>query len=91
MDFEQGSDSDADFNANELLNFTNYQQKRHDNKDQGSSTVNENQQLAAFLKSKKLSIQDVFDEQKKAELNEEGESDEDGDGWGDEDWGSNPI
>lgn len=75
LDFEQGSDSgDGNFNANELLNLTDYQNKRKkqnetkDPKKPGPTNLN---------------IKDVFDPKKLDALNKEDEDD-----WGmSDDWG----
>lgn len=79
LDFEQGSDDEdgsKDFNANELLNLTDYQNKRQ---------AKETKKLQP---PKAISIKDVFDDKKRENLNRMAEEEEDDDGWGDSgDWG----
>lgn len=79
LDFEQGSDEsgDGNFNANELLNLTDYQNKRGKNipeKTLGSSGPQKN-----------LQIKSVFDTKKNDPINEEDDDDwgMSGDDWGD--------
>lgn len=69
--FEQGSDSGEgdDFNANELLNFQDYQNKRKQSPFGQKKTTAE-----------PLSIKDVFDDKKRQQMNES-ESEEEDD-WG---------
>jgi hypothetical protein len=56
LDFEQGSDSDEDFDANELLDLKDYKPKREET---GS----------VFDKKPDLTIKDVFDESKRNRFN----------------------
>lgn len=78
LDFEQGSDSgDGNFNANELLNLTDYQNKRKKEieKKEGSKPAAAN-----------LNVKDVLNPQKLDEMNK------DEDDWGmSDDWGDKPL
>ena len=83
LEFEAGSDSeDKDFNANELLNFSDYQKKRQlGNKDENESV---------FEQKKNLSIKDVFDDSKRQKINAVADLKDKSDDWGEEDWGGAP-
>jgi len=75
LDFEQGSDEsgDGNFDANELLNLADYQNKRKKGAEKKDPAPAQN-----------LSIKDVFNKNKLEELNNEDDEDD----WGmSDDWG----
>jgi len=73
LDFQEGSDSgDGNFDANALMNFTDYSNKR-----KGTDS--------GFNKPTGLSIKDVFDNKKKDDFN--AGNDEDDWGMSNDDWG----
>lgn len=78
LDFEQGSDSgDGNFNANELLNLTDYQNKRK----KEIEKKEESKPAAA-----NLNVKDVLNPKKLDEMNK------DEDDWGmSDDWGDKPL
>lgn len=72
-------DDDGDFDANELLNLTDYQNKRRQNQSVHSSSTSQQQQKAITKVGKDGAIEisnDYYDE-----------DEDDDDGWG-EDWGN---
>ena len=88
LDFEQGSDDsggDGNFNANELLNLTDYQNKRKARENDKKQQPNQFSAIGETT-SKNINVKDILDPKKLAELNKEDDEDDwdmDDDDWGD--------
>ena len=76
--FEEGSDSGDNFNANELLNLSDYKNKRQQEENKPKVPLKPRTE-------KNVSVKEIFEKQKKGELNKESEDD----GWelDEDDWG----
>lgn len=83
LDFEQGSDSgDGNFNANELLNLTDYQNKRNQRN-------NDNSKKPSAETTQNINVKDILDPKKLKELNKIEDNEDDWDM--DDDWGDEKV